>query len=221
MTLDRRSYRWFYDHVHSTYYDLLVKWCFLPFGGDARLRRGLLKPVSFSPGERILDMCCGTGGATRAIAEAAGRGARLFGLDLSSGQLLRARLDPKLERVHLVEADAFRSPFRDDVFDKVVIPHALHEMPREIRQAVLSEARRILRDDGTIVVLEVDRPPHTVMRWLTGLWFFYWLPFNFETPTRRDMLRRGLARELEEAGFRSVMRTTGYRGAFQTVQGAK
>jgi ubiquinone/menaquinone biosynthesis C-methylase UbiE len=217
----RNAYKWFYDHVHSGYYDLLVKWCFAPFGGEGRLRELLLAPVRFPAGERVLDMCCGTGGATRTIAGLAGRECQLFGLDLSIGQLRHARRHPELDGVHFVEADAFLSPFIDGVFDKVVIPHALHEMYREVRLAVLAEARRILRDGGTVVVLELDRPAHRAARWFVGGWFFYWLPFNFETPTRRDMLRHGVAREVEEAGFREVTKTSRHRGAFQTVVGVK
>jgi hypothetical protein len=30
MILNKRSYRWFYDHIHSHYYDLMIKWCALP-----------------------------------------------------------------------------------------------------------------------------------------------------------------------------------------------
>ena len=56
---------------------------------------------------------------------------------------------------------------------------------------------------------------------LHWLWFFYWLPLNFETPTRRDMLRRGVANEVREAGFRTVSKTSVARGVLQTVVGRK
>jgi demethylmenaquinone methyltransferase/2-methoxy-6-polyprenyl-1,4-benzoquinol methylase len=221
MTADRRTYKWFYDHIHSRYYKLLLQWCFLPFGGETCCREALLTPVRFLPAERILDLCCGTGGATRTLTQIAGPHTQLFGLDLSSGQLRRARRQPQLRRVHFVEADARRTPFRDNVFDKVVIAHALHEMPRAMRQAVLAEARRILRDGGAVVVVEVDDPAQPAWRWLIGFWFFYWLPFNFETDTRRDMLQHGLAQEVAGAGFKSVTKESKYRGVFQTVQGFK
>ncbi len=94
-------------------------------------------------------------------------------------------------------------------------------MPREIRLAVLAEARRVLGDDGRAIVLELDNPKSLWVRIFVGVWFFYWLPFNFETPTRRDMLKHGLAEELREAGFNRITKDSIYRGVFQVVQGVK
>ena len=91
-------------------------------------------------------------------------------------------------------------------------------MPRNVRLHVLREARRLLRPGGGLVVLELDEPSGRAWRWFVALWLFYWLPFNFETPTRRDMLRHGLVHEVEEAGFREVRKTSVSRGALQLVQ---
>jgi ubiquinone/menaquinone biosynthesis C-methylase UbiE len=221
MVLARKTYRWFYDHIHSRYYNLLVKWCFLPFGGEANCRERLIQSVVFSPAESILDLGCGTGGATHSISMKAGNGSQVIGMDLSLGQLRVAQKHHRPGRVHFVVGDAACPPFRECSFDKVFITHTLHEMPRKIRQNALAEARRILRDRGAIVVLELDNPRRRTVRWFIGLWFFYWLPFNFETPTRRDMLKRGLTREVEEAGFKSITKVSKCGGVFQIVQGVK
>jgi ubiquinone/menaquinone biosynthesis C-methylase UbiE len=221
MALNRRTYRWFYDHIHSRYYNLLLKWCFLPFGGETRCREELIGSVAFSPAESVLDLCCGTGGATYTISMKAGQGSQMVGMDASLGQLRVARKREPIGHLLFVEGDAVCSPFQDCSFDKVFIAHALHEMPRQIRQQTLAEARRILKDGGTIIVLELDNPGRRCVRWFIGLWFFYWLPFNFETPTRRDMLKRGLRREVEEAGFESVTKASKYGGVFQIVRGVK
>lgn len=221
MVLDRAKYKWFYDHIHSHYYNFLIKWLLLPFGGEARCRGELLAPVDFSPDERILDMCCGTGGATYSITKKAAKGSQVVGIDLSSGQIRVATRRSELGDVQLVAGDAGCTAFRDRSFDKVFITHALHEMPRAIRQTVLAEARRTLRENGTVIVLELDNPGNVLVRLLMGFWFLYWLPFNFETPTRRDMLERGLITELEDAGFEQITKTLKYRGVFQIVQGVK
>ena len=166
-------------------------------------------------------MCCGTGGATYSIAKKAVKGSQIVGIDLSSGQIRTAQKRSELGNVQLVVGDAVCTAFRDQSFDKVFITHALHEMPREIRQEVLVEARRILKDNGTIIILELDNPKNPFVRLFIGFWGFYWLPFNFETPTRRDMLRHGLTKEVEEAGFKHIRKTSKYCGIFQTVQGVK
>lgn len=221
MVLSKKAYKWFYDHVQSNYYSLLMKWCFLPFGGERKCREEMLAPVEFSFRERILDMCCGTGGATYAISMKAGQGTQIVGLDLSTGQLRVAKKCSELSHVQFVEGDAARTPFPDTWFDKVFITHAIHEMPREIRLRVLAEGRRILKDDGRVIILELDDPRSLWIRLFIGLWFFYWLPFNFETPTRRDMLKHGVAEEVGETGFKNVTKESKYRGILQVVQGVK
>ena len=86
---------------------------------------------------------------------------------------------------------------------------------------VLREAKRLLKENGTVVILELDNPPNRFLHFFVGLWFFYWLPFNFETPTRRDMLNNGLGNELKETGFKEIKKTSKSNGIFQTVQGVK
>jgi demethylmenaquinone methyltransferase/2-methoxy-6-polyprenyl-1,4-benzoquinol methylase len=221
MVLKRESYKWFYDNVHSRYYDLLMKYCFLPFGGEIRCRDELVAPVEFSPGERILDMCCGTGGATFAIARRAGEGSEIIGMDLSAGQIRAAEKKHRLGNVSFIEGDAAGTGFQGEHFDKVFITHALHEMTRENRLQVLNEAKRVLKGRGKVIVLELNKPDSVFLRLFAGLWFFYWLPLNFETPTRRDMLKHGLANEVREAGFRKVRKTSTHRGVFQVVEGEK
>jgi len=72
--MNRERYKWFYDHIGSRGYDLLMKWLGMPFGGEARIRRKLIGPVRFGDGERILEMCCGTGGQILLCDELCGRG---------------------------------------------------------------------------------------------------------------------------------------------------
>ena len=219
----RRLYRWFYDNVHSRQYDLCLNWVLIPCGGEKKFRAVMLEPVRFSSGERILDMCCGTGGCTFAIRERAGKEAQIIGCDLSYGQARNAKRKNRFANVHFFVADARRTGLPDAQFDKVFIPHALHEMRRELRLAVLAEARRLTKPGGSVVVLELARPPRLPGRLLQGLWFGYWIPWpiNFENPTRREMLRYGVANELSEVGFKEVTTTHKYREWTQVVIGSR
>jgi ubiquinone/menaquinone biosynthesis C-methylase UbiE len=219
--MNKISYKWFYDHIHSRYYDLVMKWCYLPFGGEEKCRGELITNIDFSSGEMILDMCCGTGGATFAITRKAKLDSQIVGVDLSSGQIRSANRKNNWGNVKFIEGDVTKTGFEEACFHKVFITHALHEMTGEDRLRVLTEARRILKDEGEVVVLEMDNPSSFFVRLFIALWFFYWLPFNFETPTRRDMLKKGLVNELNEAGFRHVRKISKYRGVFQIVQGVK
>ena len=217
----RRTYRALYDRVLSPLYDGYMAWYMLPYGGEPAFRRGMIGGLAFAPDERILDCTCGTGGCTAALAARLPERARLLGSDLSLGQLRVARRKPALARVPLLGADASRLPFPSGCFDSVFVPHSLHEMPRPLRLAVLREALRVCGEGGRVVVLELDRPPRWWLRWLMGLWFLYWVPppLNFETRTRRDLERHGLANELAEAGFGHVTRRARFAGTMQVVEG--
>jgi demethylmenaquinone methyltransferase/2-methoxy-6-polyprenyl-1,4-benzoquinol methylase len=221
MPLDREQYIGLYDRTLSRIYDLLLKWLFLPFGGESRVRNQLLDAASFGAGDRILDMCCGTGTATLAIAARAGSEAKVVGLDLSLGQIRRARAKSRHANVRFLVGDAAATAFADDYFDKVFITHAIHELFRPARLAVLAEARRALKPGGEVIVLELDEPESLPLRLFVGFWWLYWLPYNFETPTRRDMFRHGVASEVTESGFRDVQRTRVVGGALQAVTGRK
>ncbi len=221
MVKDRNWYKWFYDNVHSHYYNLLIKWVFLPFGGEQRCREELISHIGFSPKDKILDMCCGTGGVTFTIAQKAGKGTEIIGIDLSSGQINIANRKNSFGNVRFIEGDVAMTGFDDEYFDKVFIAHALHEMPRKMRLNVLNEAKRILKTGGKLIILELDNPQSFLVRLFIGFWFFYWLPFNFETPTRREMLKYGVKNEVEEAGFKSVRKISKYKGVFQIIDGEK
>jgi demethylmenaquinone methyltransferase/2-methoxy-6-polyprenyl-1,4-benzoquinol methylase len=216
-----RLYRWFYDNIQSRYYDPLVKWCFIPFGGENAFRREMLSPVDFTDDSTILDICCGTGGMTSLVPRIAGERAVIVGSDISIGQLKRARRKDKTKDLLLNAADAAKTPYRNDAFDKVLIPFALHEMIKSAREAVLREAYRVLRPGGEAIVLEMDNPDRLYLRVLLGWWLFYWLPFNPETPTRRDMLRHGIDNEMSNAGFVNVRKISKFKGTMQIVIGEK
>jgi ubiquinone/menaquinone biosynthesis C-methylase UbiE len=221
VTLSRKTYRWYYDRIGSRYYDLLMKWCFLPLGGESKCRDDLIAHVEFSPQEKILDMCCGTGGTTFAIARKAPPDCKIIGMDLSSGQIRVAESKRQFSNVEFTEGDVSQTTFQDGFFDKVFIAFALHEMPRCARLQVLSEARRVVKSGGRLIILEMDNPKSLSVRLLAGFWLFYWLPFNFETPTRKDMLKHGVCNELAEAGFQNLKRIRKSRGILQVVEGEK
>lgn len=223
MARERKWYKWFYDNIHSRQYDLLIKWFLWLFGGERRFRAEMMEPVQFSPKDRILDLCCGTGSSTFVVREKAGDEAEIVGTDLSSGQIRIAKRKNRFRNVRFIEADATGTGLERDYFDKVVIAHALHEMPRGIRLEVLSEARRVMRDGARLIVLELDNPSRLGRRLLLGLWLGYWLPWpiNFENRTRRDMLRHGVANEVQETGFRNVCKLSKFQETMQVVMAEK
>ncbi|HEX2577498.1 MAG TPA: methyltransferase domain-containing protein [Aquihabitans sp.] len=88
----------------------------------APLHRRLLAEAAIAPGERVLDIGCGTGQTTRDAARASGNGEAL-GVDLSAGMLDVARDRASAEGVAnatFVQADAQVHPFEAGSFDVAV-----------------------------------------------------------------------------------------------------
>lgn len=221
MEFSKDFYKWFYNRIHNNYYNFMIKFLMLPFGGESKWRNKMLEPIFFSKEEKILDMCCGTGGATLFISKKALDGSNIIGIDLSAGQLKHARTREYLCDTSFIEGDVTRTNYPDNYFDKVFIAHAIHEMKRELRLATLRESHRLLKENGQLYVFELDRPKSVLLRVFIFIWFLYWLPFNFETPTRKEMMKYGVTNEIKEVGYFNVRKHSVFNGVFQTVIGEK
>jgi SAM-dependent methyltransferase len=85
--------------------------------------RQLMTVAALAPGERVLDVGCGTGPTTRAAARAVGEQGSVVGLDISAPLLGRAREHAAadgLTNVEFVQADAQVEPLGADRFDVVL-----------------------------------------------------------------------------------------------------
>lgn len=102
------------------------------------------------PGDRILDVGCGTGVVARHAAEIQGLGARIVGLDSSPDMLAVARLASISAgaQIEWVEGDAADMPFEDAQFDVVLCQFAFMFMPD--KSAAAREMRRMLSPGGKL-----------------------------------------------------------------------
>lgn len=119
----------------------------LRFGGASgcRVDRRELELVSslLPASGLVLDLGCGTG---RLAAHLAGRGYKVVGVDVSPEMLASARRRGALA---LVQADAFRLPFRDATFDAVAALRVVFHF--QDAGALLQEASRVLAPGGSLV----------------------------------------------------------------------
>jgi SAM-dependent methyltransferase len=101
----------------------------------------------------VLDYCCGNGEFSMTLA---GRGARVFGIDISPKLIAQARASAKKmgrngSAPEFVAGDAQRTPFGDAVFDYVVGNGALHHL--DLVKA-FAEIARVLKPGGKAVFQE-------------------------------------------------------------------
>ncbi len=114
---------------------------------DLAMLERLVQPV----GKVILDVGCGGGTLVRALAK---RGAHPTGLEISAKQLAPALAHDEQHRARYVVGRAQALPFADGSFDAVVFMRALHHVPPADLARALTEARRVLRPEGCVYVVE-------------------------------------------------------------------
>ena len=116
-------------------------------------RQKALHLSGWKPGERVLDLCTGTGILARTFAS---QGANVTGVDIARGMLKRASAKGKGMDATWVEMDATCLAFPDRSFEVSVLSLALHHMPVPVQQAVLYESCRVTC--RCVVIIEPDIP---------------------------------------------------------------
>jgi ubiquinone/menaquinone biosynthesis C-methylase UbiE len=134
-----------------------------------------LEAMELHPGERVLDLSCGAGWATRLLAKAVegfgvdGHEGSVLGLDISDEMIARARAASRdVEHVMFVRSSAEQIPWRDEYFDKVLSIEAFYYFPDQ--EAVLRELLRVTVPSGKIFILiNLYRENHYSLRWSDAL----------------------------------------------------
>ena len=117
-----------------------------PFEDSPRFYHWVTGLLAASPGESVLDIGCGGGGALRAVAE---RGASPWGIDVSGEALGRAR--DRAPNACLVRGDGARLPYPDRCFRLILNLGNLEHFTD--LEGGIREMRRVLTDDGRAWVL--------------------------------------------------------------------
>lgn len=150
-----------FDRI-ATRYDLIND---VQSAGLHRLwKRRLVRMATLQSGLKALDVCCGTGDVTMALA---GSGAHVQGLDFSTRMLEIARrraADVESRNVEFLQGDALHLPFADSTFDAVTISYGLRNLASFATG--ISELYRVAKPGGRILVLDFGKPANKTWRWI-------------------------------------------------------
>ncbi len=144
-----------FDKV-STNYDFLNR--LLTFGIDVSWRKKVVKIVENHQAKKILDIATGTGDLAIMLAKI--NTEKVIGLDISEGMLKVAK--KKIDQLHLNEkvemvlGDSEELPFEDHFFDAITVGFGVRNF--EDLEKGLNEIYRVLKPNGTFVVLETSQP---------------------------------------------------------------
>ncbi len=108
-------------------------------------------------GDRVLDVCCGTGAQAFYYAE---KGIIATGIDQNPRMLNLAEKNKqkRLSNVSFQIADAQNLPFKDNFFDCASISLALHENERAAIEKIIAEMKRVVRKGGTLIFMDFRVP---------------------------------------------------------------
>jgi len=201
-------------------YDVWVWFLLFPIGGWTLWRRKFVEFIDPQPGERIVELCCGTGAVTVDLAQQ-GIDSHISASDISPDQIRVAKWKARKKRINIDYSvqNASSTSYPSCSCDKVVISAALHEMNRSSRKRIFQEISRLLKPGGCFYVTE----PEPSQNWWVNTWLFR-IVFNAWHPETKAVvafINSKIERELEETGFNVDKKIQEKAWYFQCVKCSK
>ncbi len=170
---------------------------------EERFKSLLVKQANVQPGDRVLDVGCGTGTLAVLLKKSVPE-AHIVGLDADRAALEIARkkaAEAEVE-IELHEALAWDAPFEPKSFERVVTSLVLHHLRDRDKLRTLQKVREWLRPDGELHIADWGKAQNALMRVA-----FVGVQLLDGFQTTAENVRRGLVPVLRDAGFRSVKET--------------
>ena len=189
---------------YDTILDLLT---FKQYAGFLKRAMEVLAPQS---GEKILDLCSGTGRVASWIAQAVGEEGEVVGMDISKSMVeVAKRRYGGIKRVIFLHKDVTKPWEYQNYFDGIFTSFALHELPEKKRLGTLEHSFQALKERGRMVI--VDFNPQVSGRGKTILLAFFKLferdNLNFFSFDQNELLKK--------VGFKKIETFPVLAGMFQ------
>jgi demethylmenaquinone methyltransferase/2-methoxy-6-polyprenyl-1,4-benzoquinol methylase len=139
-------------------------------GMDHYWRKRAVALSGIKRGDRVLDVCAGTGELSFILARTVGNDGSIVGSDFCENMLALARkkLDDRYANITFLLADTKKVPFPDNSFDAVTVAFGMRNIPDTV--LALKEIRRVLKPEGKFLCLELTRPHN---RWFLAVYKWY------------------------------------------------
>lgn len=191
----------------------------ISLGTHRHWRRQTMAQIQLRPTDHVLDLCCGTGDWTIALAHELTATDSVIGLDFSAPMLKIAQQKVQragvADQVWLRRGNAMQLPFHDDQFDVVTIGFGLRNLPDKAQG--LAEIYRVLKPGGKLVCLETSQPDQPLIKpvwqwyftqvvpWFGRLFAHQYQEYSYlQETTRHFVSYRQLVTLFQQAGFKQV-----------------
>lgn len=183
-------------HWLTSFYDSLV----VITTREAFFKKLIVDKVANTKGNNLLDVGCGTGTLTKLIAEKSpkhtviGLDADQTALDISQKKVIGKDLN-----ISFRQGFGQKMPFNENSFDIVVSSLFFHHLNSSAKLATLTEIRRVLKPDGTLIIADWGKPTSIFQR---ILFFVVQVLDGFETT--KDNVDGVIPSLVVESGFTHV-----------------
>jgi demethylmenaquinone methyltransferase/2-methoxy-6-polyprenyl-1,4-benzoquinol methylase len=151
----------------------------LSFGIHYAWKRSAVRMLKLAPGERILDVCGGTGDLAILAARAVGPSGRVIIYDINRDMIqagVHKVIDNEIEkRLGYIQGNAEAISFPDCHFDTAMVGFGIRNVTH--MKKGFEEMYRVLNPGGKMMCLEFSKPTWPVFRWLYDFYSFYIMPF--------------------------------------------
>ncbi|MBW2427912.1 MAG: bifunctional demethylmenaquinone methyltransferase/2-methoxy-6-polyprenyl-1,4-benzoquinol methylase UbiE [Deltaproteobacteria bacterium] len=142
-------------------------------------KRLAVQMLELASGNRVLDVCGGTGDLAIQAAKRIGSDGRVIIYDINRAMILAGL--PKVAnrdfepRIRYVQGDAESISFPDANFDATMVGFGIRNVTN--MKKGFEEMYRVLKPGGKMLCLEFSKPTFTPFRWLYDIYSFYIMPF--------------------------------------------
>lgn len=168
------------------------------------------------PGDRVLDVGCGTGSLTIVAKERAGSAGEVHGVDaapemIDTARRKAAQVGADVDfQVGLIEG----IPFPGDQFDVVLSSLMLHHLPDDLKRKGLAEIHRVLKPGGCLLAVDFGPPTNPLTKILAA-------PILSREEYVRSNIRGELPAMMEGTGFTGVEPVAVRYGIIWAIRGNK
>jgi len=150
----------------------------LSFGIHILWKRRAVKGLGLKAGDRVIDVCGGTGDLTLLAARAVSHRVQVILVDMNRAMIERGR--PKVSRspygknIRFIQGDAEDLSFREQSFDAVMVGFGVRNLTH--MEAGFREMYRVLKPGGKLICLEFSKPLAPLFRELYDFYSFHIMP---------------------------------------------
>lgn len=186
----------FFEKI-APHYDLLLDT--LTAGQYGTFLKKAVRILSPQKGEKILDLCSGTGRVASWLAEAVGKEGKVVGMDLSRSMIeVAEKRYGNSENLLFLRQDVTKPWGYQDYFDGIFISFSLHELSESHRSDVLQQSHSALKEKGRMVIADFNPEVSRTGR------HFSFLFFNLIERQNLSFLGFNQNEALKKAGFKKV-----------------